>query len=168
MNPERRREPRTILKKPVFINFGVRNGGSVSDMSAGGLGFHAIAPVPKSGTIRFWLSFESHGVDAVGEVVWTDATEKRGGLRFTVPPNEVSQILRAPEESLPIRTETSKTAPSFNSATPSLVGHRCPKCGSHSVHRSHRRGFLEPYLLRFLHLSPYRCDACYQRFYRWG
>ncbi len=41
----------------------------------------------------------------------------------------------------------------------------CPECGSDSVRRSMRHGFLEWFLKR-LFLLPYRCRACGPRFFR--
>lgn len=43
----------------------------------------------------------------------------------------------------------------------------CPRCSSHSVTRSHRRGSLE-HLIAWIELYPYRCVACYNRFFRLG
>jgi hypothetical protein len=40
------------------------------------------------------------------------------------------------------------------------VLHRCPKCGSESVKRSRRRGFVERVVLWFLRVWPYRCEKC--------
>src|SRR5437764_4346607 len=88
---ERRRTPRAPVETLSYINFGTSNGGIVSDVSAGGLGFRVFAPVPKSGTIRFSFSVENRQMDAIGELVWTDATRRRGGLRFTSSPWDVRQ-----------------------------------------------------------------------------
>jgi hypothetical protein len=168
---ERRKQPRCIPEMRSYISFGVSNGAIVSDFSAEGLGFQAVAPVPRTGTIRFYLSLEpNHRVEAVGEVVWTDETKKRGGLRFTLVPEE--------HRKKPMARETSPQSPRKSSETPvsgqssNRLGDArtpsCPKCGNHNVHRSRRQGVLERYLLRFLGLSPYRCEACYQRFSRRG
>jgi hypothetical protein len=43
---------------------------------------------------------------------------------------------------------------------------RCPDCGSASLHRSRRKGLVESLLYRVLLLSPYRCDECYERHFR--
>jgi PilZ domain len=163
---ERRKEPRGIPQKPAYINFGARNGGIVSDISVGGLGFQAVAPVPKSGIIVFGLSLEgNHRVEAVGEVVWRDATNKRGGLRFTSPLKEVLETQEASQSSQ--RTIASEPA-AINLGALTIAVRTCPTCGNKNVHRSRRRGFWEEYLLRFLHICPYHCDACYRRFYGWG
>jgi hypothetical protein len=42
----------------------------------------------------------------------------------------------------------------------------CPSCASHSSHRSKRNGLLEQILHAVLFVSPYRCNACDERYYR--
>jgi len=42
---------------------------------------------------------------------------------------------------------------------------RCPYCRSMETSRSHRRGPVEKYLLRAIHVRVYRCDDCNSRFY---
>jgi len=44
-------------------------------------------------------------------------------------------------------------------------GH-CPSCGSTSIHRSRRKDFVETILHYILFMSPYRCDECYERHFR--
>ena len=41
----------------------------------------------------------------------------------------------------------------------------CPYCRSVEIARSHRRGPIEKYLLRAIHVRVYRCDDCNSRFY---
>jgi hypothetical protein len=41
----------------------------------------------------------------------------------------------------------------------------CPYCRSVETSRSHRRGPIEKYLLRAIHVRVYRCDDCNARFY---
>ncbi len=168
---ERRKEPRSIPGKRSYISFGVSNGGIVSDFSAGGLGFLAVAPVPRTGSIRFYLSLEpNHRVEAVGEVVWTDETQKRGGLRFTLAPKNIPPNPVAPQRPPQPRPTSSKPPLNNLSSNPLSIPRtpKCPKCRNHHVHRSRKQGFLEKYFLRFLGISPYRCEACYQRFFRRG
>ena len=43
--------------------------------------------------------------------------------------------------------------------------HSCPNCGSESVRRSARIGFLEKVVYRLLALRPYRCAVCETRFF---
>jgi DNA-directed RNA polymerase subunit RPC12/RpoP len=41
----------------------------------------------------------------------------------------------------------------------------CPHCRSREVFRSHRRGFIERYVLLPFRMRPYRCIKCDTRFY---
>jgi hypothetical protein len=41
----------------------------------------------------------------------------------------------------------------------------CPHCRSVKTSRSHRRGAVERYLLRFIGVRPFRCLNCDVRFY---
>ena len=81
--PERRQHPRTTLETFAYINLGASNYGSVLNISETGLSFRSVAPVQRNRTVRFWFSEHSHRIEAVGEVAWTDETQKTGGLRFT-------------------------------------------------------------------------------------
>ena len=44
---------------------------------------------------------------------------------------------------------------------------KCPRCSSHLVHRSRRRGLIERVAHALLQISPYRCDECDHRYFRW-
>jgi hypothetical protein len=48
---------------------------------------------------------------------------------------------------------------------PAAARRSCPHCRSVEVTRSHRRGPIEKYLLRAIHVRVYRCDDCNSRFY---
>lgn len=89
--PERRGSERATLQDFTYINLGGDNGGSVLNLSAGGLCFNSITPVQRNGPLRFWFSDLKRRVDAEGEVVWLDQTRKTGGLRFTALPAEVRE-----------------------------------------------------------------------------
>ena len=45
------------------------------------------------------------------------------------------------------------------------VQHTCPHCGSATVRRSHRRGVVDR-ILQMVRFRPYRCQECYNRFFR--
>src|SRR5262249_50403009 len=84
IKPERRLSSRKKLDQVVYIDLQPGNGGVVSDISQGGLGFHAVRPVQQAGPIRFWFSLRAGDrIEATGELAWTDETKKAGGLRFT-------------------------------------------------------------------------------------
>jgi hypothetical protein len=48
---------------------------------------------------------------------------------------------------------------------PAAAKRLCPYCRSVEITRSHRRGPIEKYLLRAIHVRVYRCDDCNSRFY---
>ena len=82
--PERRRWKRTVLEDFTYISVAAENGGSVLNLSEGGLCFTSIAPIVKNGPVPVRFYDLKQRVEVEGEVVWTDATRKTGGLRFTV------------------------------------------------------------------------------------
>ncbi len=78
----------------AYLSLGNSNGGSVVDVSEGGLGFRTVAPVRKNGTIPVRFSERNHRIEADGELAWTDGSEKGGGLKFTVLPSESREQIR--------------------------------------------------------------------------
>jgi PilZ domain len=96
MPQERRLNTRKVPEHLTYIGLPFNNGGIVLDISEGGLGFHAIAPIVADGPIAFRFSVGSaKRIKAVGELTWIDKTGRTGGLRFTELPDEVRQIIRA-------------------------------------------------------------------------
>jgi hypothetical protein len=90
MQQERRLCRRKPLGQLAYVSLPSDNGGIVLDVSEGGLGFRAVAPVEVHKPIHFQLSVRSGtGIEAVGEVAWKDETGKLGGLRFTHLPDEM-------------------------------------------------------------------------------
>src|SRR5262245_54364099 len=94
VKPERRQSPRMTPEELAYISLEPGNGGIVRNVSDRGLCFHAIAPVQRTGTIRVWFSAEGRRIEADAELVWTDATRKTGGLRFTAVPAEAREQMR--------------------------------------------------------------------------
>jgi len=91
---ERRQTPRTALQEFAYINIEANNGGSVLNVSEGGLCFHSIAPVQKNGIVRFSISERNRRIEAVGKLAWTDDTQKIGGVQFTALPAAAREQLR--------------------------------------------------------------------------
>jgi len=76
----------------VYVNLAPDNGGLVLNASAGGFGFQVVSPMQQARNIRFWCSPPGNRlIEAVGELAWTDATRKTGGLRLTAAPAEVRE-----------------------------------------------------------------------------
>ena len=94
---ERRKTPRTSVRKLAYVNFEPYNiGGVITEISASGLGFHTVAPLQQGGTLRFSLVFSGmKQLESVGEIVWTDSSRKIGGVRFVVlPSNAADEITK--------------------------------------------------------------------------
>jgi hypothetical protein len=95
MPQERRHSIRKTPENLAYISLPFNNGGIVLDVSEGGLGFRAIAPVKADGPIRFQFAIDAAArVEAVGELAWKDETGKTGGLRFTMLPDEMREYIR--------------------------------------------------------------------------
>src|SRR5438309_11014428 len=83
INLDRRQRLRIVPNELVFLQLERDDGGTVLDVSEGGLGFETFAPVNPNGPVHFWFSLNLRDrIEAWGEVVWTNATKKCGGLRF--------------------------------------------------------------------------------------
>ncbi len=93
---ERRKTPRTSVRKLAYVNFEPYNiGGVITEIAASGLGFHTVAPLQQGGVLRLSLVFSGmKQLEAVGEVVWTDSTRKIGGVRFVVLPATAADQIR--------------------------------------------------------------------------
>jgi hypothetical protein len=80
---DRRQKFRKVPGKLAFIQLERDEGGAVLDASEGGLRFETFAPVQQNGPVHFWFSLNLRDqIEAWGELVWTDAAKKSGGLRF--------------------------------------------------------------------------------------
>ena len=53
----RRHTPRMNVSELAYVNLGPDNGGTIVNISEGGLCFQARAPIHKTETIRFWYSY---------------------------------------------------------------------------------------------------------------
>jgi PilZ domain-containing protein len=83
INLDRRQKLRIVPNELVFLQLERDDGGTVLDVSEGGLGFETFAPVSPNGPVHFWFSLNLRDrIEAWGEVIWTNASRKCGGLRF--------------------------------------------------------------------------------------
>src|ERR1043166_6384131 len=80
---ERRQTSRKAVERFAYINIEPGNGGSVLNVSEGGLCFRADAPVERNKTIRLWFWNHDRRIEIQGSLVWMDEKLKTGGLRFT-------------------------------------------------------------------------------------
>lgn len=80
---DRRQKFRKAPDKFAFLQLERDDGGTVLDLSEGGLRFETFSPVYQDGPVHFWFSFNLRDrIEAWGELVWTNAEKKCGGLRF--------------------------------------------------------------------------------------
>src|SRR5579859_3053646 len=80
---ERREKTRKVPDQFVFLQLEQDDGGTVLDISEGGLRFESFSPVRQQGPLQFWFSLNlRERIEAWGELAWTDATRKSGGLKF--------------------------------------------------------------------------------------
>src|SRR5437588_166491 len=92
---ERRKSSRSAIHRPAYINFEPYNrGGVITDISETGLRFHTVEALEQGGIVRVSIFLgAAKQIEAVGELMWKDATRRVGGLRFTVlPPGAANQI----------------------------------------------------------------------------
>jgi hypothetical protein len=83
MTLDRRRKFRKVPDKFAFLQLERDDGGTVLDVSEGGLRFETFAPVYQNGPVHFWFSLNLRDrIEAWGELVWTNAGKRSGGLRF--------------------------------------------------------------------------------------
>src|SRR5437879_3690194 len=83
INLDRRHKFRRVLDKFAFLQIERDDGGTVLDVSEGGLRFETFAPVLQEGPVHCWFSLNlRERIEAWGEVVWTNREKKYGGLRF--------------------------------------------------------------------------------------
>jgi hypothetical protein len=80
--PERRQLQRMTTERLVYIDIKPDNGGIVLNVSDEGLCFQSVAPVQHHQPLAFYFE-QNRSSHAFGEVVWTDETQKFGGLRFS-------------------------------------------------------------------------------------
>ncbi len=83
MEKNRRRHLRKVPEKFAFLQIERDEVGKVLNVSEGGLSFSSFTPIPQTGPLYFWMSFNlKDRIDAMAEVAWTDSSRKTGGLRF--------------------------------------------------------------------------------------
>ena len=80
---ERREKARKVPDQFAFLQLEQDDGGTVLDISEGGLRFESFGPVQEHGPIHFWFSLNlRERIEAWGEVAWTGPEQKSGGLKF--------------------------------------------------------------------------------------
>jgi cell division septation protein DedD len=109
---EQRLSERTKIERITYVELPSGNGGIVRDVSEGGLGFCAVAPLDSPTSVPVTIRVATPGglkrVRASGDLAWTDETRKCGGLRFTQLPDESLAEIRRWQFESNGRAQTSK------------------------------------------------------------
>lgn len=134
---DRRTTHRTNSDALTYIHLEPDSGAIVLNVSDGGLAFHAVAPIHQSGIIKFWFSLNAeHRIEGYGELAWTDATRKTGGLRFNSLPAEVREQIRnwvlQSGTTLKPKSEMHIAAQGRSCATPELTPRETPIAAAES------------------------------------
>ena len=85
MQTERRCAQRKVSRGIAYIEFEAGSAGIILDASEKGLGFRAADAVQQLGPSRIWIWISPRSeerIEITGNVVWTDSSNKTGGLRF--------------------------------------------------------------------------------------
>jgi len=126
---ERRLSERKTLGQLGYIGL-TNNGATLLDVSEGGLGFHAVAPMTPSGPLPFRFSVNSNQIEGVGELIWIDEAKKTGGLRFTQLSASIHEQIRSLlNESIPRLGDRKDTA-ALASLTNGTVSDAEPRSGA--------------------------------------
>jgi TPR repeat protein len=91
-NPEHRQHQRQSPRELAYFELEPNNYGMILNVSEGGFGFRAVAPVQPSDKLQFAIEFEENiRLEGKGRLEWVDQDRTRAGLRFT----EVSEKFAA-------------------------------------------------------------------------
>jgi hypothetical protein len=156
--PERRQTPRTRVGAITYINFESNNGGILSNISEGGLCFHAVGPIDQAKELRICFSADGHRIEANVELAWTDETQKTGGLRFNSLSPEIHEQIRNW-----IRRLTTSVSTVQRKWPPPVP--KTQALGALSASRSHRSSALD-YPVRPQELSPGQAALLGSGFFR--
>ena len=92
---ERREQTRKVPEQFAFLQLEQDDGGTVLDISEGGLRFESFNPVQENGQLHFWFSLNlRERIEGWGEVAWTDPERKSGGLKFLRLSEEAREQIR--------------------------------------------------------------------------
>jgi hypothetical protein len=80
----------------AFVKIEPGMGGTMVDLSEGGLGFRIIMPLlDDAGPVKISFSLDAKSLlEASGELAWSDSSRQKGGVRFTDLGDEVRRQLR--------------------------------------------------------------------------
>lgn len=121
MKNDRRQQTRKIPQALAFIQVEKDEGGRVVNISESGLCFEVFSTIRVTEAVHFWFTFNlSDRIEALGRLVWIDATKKIGGLTFTALSQAARKQIRywigkMPASESPVLRETALQAPDIPS-----------------------------------------------------
>jgi PilZ domain len=115
---ERRENTRKVPDQFAFLQLEHDDGGTVLDISEGGLRFESFDPVQENGQIHFWFSLNlRERIEGWGEVAWMDTERKSGGLKFL----SLSEDGREQIRHYILRASNPETAPKTETREPDAI-----------------------------------------------
>jgi periplasmic protein TonB len=93
---DRRSHPRGRCEQLAYVRCGPDNGGILLDVSEGGLRFQGVGTITGGETLRlaFLLPGTSSAIEATGRLVWTNDSQKGGGLQFVTLDAKAQERIR--------------------------------------------------------------------------
>ncbi len=78
------RSLRQIVKSPLYVSLGPSAGGFLRDLSEGGLGIELFGGIACNQVVQidFDLPNAEYRVEAIGQILWTNESARRAGLKF--------------------------------------------------------------------------------------
>src|ERR1700738_5592316 len=94
MEPDKRRFVRKRTNQLLYAELGPDNGSILLNLCEEGCSFQSISPV-RDEQVRFSLSVgDGRKLGGEGQIVWSDAAKKTGGLLFLNPSQELREQVR--------------------------------------------------------------------------
>jgi PilZ domain len=90
------RYPRQIVKSPLYVSLGPRAGGFLCDLSEGGLGIELFGGIVCDQVVRIGFDLPNTGyrIEATGQILWTNESARRAGLKFVDIPRRSRRKIR--------------------------------------------------------------------------
>ena len=81
---DRRRNARFKVKSIAYVDLGPDNGGTLMDVSEGGISFQGIQPLQAGQVLpaKIKLPGTQQSIQATGQITWLNESRKGGGMRF--------------------------------------------------------------------------------------
>jgi hypothetical protein len=94
---DRRRNARFRVKSIAYVDLGPDNGGTLMDVSEGGISFQGIQPLQMGQVLpaKIKLPGTQQSIKATGQITWLNESRKGGGMRFVELLGQTKDLLKA-------------------------------------------------------------------------